>query len=82
MMIASIDYNGNITADHLFNMGLNTLVFIADIIVSCLRQIFVKENTNNVVFIVYKIFFFFSFFFNKQYVSMPKTIIRFSVSYL
>lgn len=80
MMIASIDYNGNITADRLFNMGLNTLVFIADIIVSCLRQIFVKDNTNNVVFIGYKLFFF--FFFNKQYVSMPKTIIRFSASYL
>ena len=81
MMIASIDYDGNITADHLFNMGLSTLVFIADIIVSFLTRIFVQDNTNIVVFIGYKRFFFF-FFFNKQYVSMPKTIIRFSVSYL
>lgn len=77
MMIASIDYDGNITADCLFNMGLNTLVFIADIIVSFLTQIFVKDNTNIVVFIGYKLFV--CLFVNKQYVSMPKTIIRFSV---
>ena len=62
MMIASIDYDGNITADHLFNMGLSTLVFIADIIVSFLTRIFVKDNTNIVVFIGYKRFFFFFFF--------------------
>jgi len=69
MMIASV------------NMGLNTLVFIADIIVSFLTQIFVKDNTNIVVFIGYKPFvcLFVCLFFNKQYVSMPKTIIRFSV---
>ena len=58
MMIASIDYDGNITADRLFNMGLHTLVFIADTIVSFLTQIFVKDNTNIVVFIGYKLFFF------------------------
>lgn len=63
MMIASIDYDGNITADHLFNMGLSTLVFIADIIVSFLTRIFVKDNTNIVVFIGYKRFLFFFLFF-------------------